>query len=163
MFTLFALVKDTTNAIDNEALIHDLKNELPGIEQYEIAKKELVFPKVTVVQLLNRGWRVRFQIRSEDSMTLSLEALQKILGKKTQLPPDFLSYNKEIAIGFGDDPDKLYTNDIIFIGEIKFRLDHRTGMRQSFRPRIVKFRQPAGRLFRRKSALHLGFCGDKVG
>ncbi len=93
MFTLFALVKDTTNAIDNEALIHDLKNELPGIEQYEIAKKELVFPKVTVVQLLNRGWRVRFQIRSEDSMTLSLEALQKILGKKTQLPPDFLSYN----------------------------------------------------------------------
>ncbi|MBP7451401.1 MAG: hypothetical protein KA914_01265 [Ottowia sp.] len=117
MFTLFALVKDTTNAIDNEALIHDLKNELPGIEQYEIAKKELVFPKVTVVQLLNRGWRVRFQIRSEDSMTLSLEALQKILGKKTQLPPDFLSYNKEIAIGFGDDPDKLYTNDIIFIGE----------------------------------------------
>lgn len=23
----------------------------------------------------------------------------------------------EIAIGFGDDPDKLYTNDIIHIGE----------------------------------------------
>ena len=50
-------------------------------------------------------------------MTLDLTELQKILGQKTKLPADFLSYNKEIAIGFGDDPEKKYTNEIIFVGE----------------------------------------------
>ncbi|MFV0476256.1 MAG: hypothetical protein ACK5ME_00275 [Parahaliea sp.] len=117
MFTLFALLTDTSSLVTNDSLIRDLKKDLPGVEEYGISKKELVFPKVTVVLLQKAGWRVRFQIRKGENMTLSLPELQRILGTKTQLPTDLLSYNTEITIGFGDDPEKKYTNDIIFIGE----------------------------------------------
>ena len=33
------------------------------------------------------------------------------------MPENFLSYNKELAIGFGDDPDRRFTDEIINIGE----------------------------------------------
>lgn len=117
MFTLFALLPDASGGVTNDSLIRDVKKGLPGVEEFEISKKELVFPKVTVVLLQKLGWRVRLQIRKDEGMTLSLPELQRILGTKTQLPADFSSYNTEIAIGFGDDPEKQYTNDIIFVGE----------------------------------------------
>lgn len=117
MFTLFALLPDASGGVTNDSLIRDVKKGLPGVEEFEISKKELVFPKVTVVLLQKLGWRVRLQIRKDEGRTLSLPELQRILGTKTQLPADFSSYNTEIAIGFGDDPEKQYANDIIFVGE----------------------------------------------
>ena len=35
----------------------------------------------------------------------------------TVLPPDFADYDTQIVLGFGDDPERLHTNDIIFLGE----------------------------------------------
>lgn len=117
MFTLFALVKDTSGAIDNDALMRDLTQKFHLASEFQIGTETLFFPRVTEVVMTKADWSVSFQIRPEDSMTLDLTELQKILGQKTKLPADFLSYNKEIAIGFGDDPEKKYTNEIIFVGE----------------------------------------------
>lgn len=117
MFNLFALLNDDAHTLDNDALIRDLTALLPGIEKYEVVKQRLVFPKVEQVRLKTEDWHARLEIRQDEDMTLSLPILKKVLGKKTQLPDDFLDYNTELVLGFDDDPDKKYTNDIIFIGE----------------------------------------------
>ncbi|PAT42611.1 hypothetical protein CK621_07985 [Vandammella animalimorsus] len=117
MFNLFALLYDPSDCIDNDSLMHDLEQKLLWIGQYAVCTEQLDFPDVTLVVLEKEGWRVEFEIREQDSMTLSLGALQKILKKKTALPENFLSYNKELAIGFGDDPDRRFTDEIIQIGE----------------------------------------------
>ena len=131
MLTLFALVKDDADAITNDTLVRDLKHKLALAKEFEITTETLVFPRVTEVVMTKGNWSVRFEIRPESSMTLSVKELQKILGKKTQLPPDFQRYNKEIAVGFGDDPQKEHTNEIIFIGEF---------LRENY-PRVVIFDQ----------------------
>lgn len=117
MFTLFALVHDPAGAADNDTLIRDLQRHLVGIEAYQVAKKDLALPRMTVVDLTKDGWRVRFSLRRGESMTLGLPQLRKILDAKTALPEDFDSYDLEIAIGFGDDPDQQHTNDILQFGE----------------------------------------------
>ncbi|MDO5289675.1 MAG: hypothetical protein Q4F13_08595 [Pseudomonadota bacterium] len=117
MFTLFALLHDPSNSIDNESLIRDLSQKFPWIKEYTVSTETLEFPAITRVILEREGWRVRFNIREQEDMTLSLSELQKILKKKTTLPENFLSYNKELAIGFGDDPDRRFTDEVINIGE----------------------------------------------
>ena len=118
MFTLFALVQDPTDAITNDALINDLNTKFHWVKDYQLSLKALEFPKTTVVDMSKEGWRVRFSIRPNEDMTLSVSEVKKVLGKNAKkLPANFLDYNCEIAIGFGDDPDKLYTDDIIEIGE----------------------------------------------
>ncbi|MDO5289677.1 MAG: hypothetical protein Q4F13_08605 [Pseudomonadota bacterium] len=71
----------------------------------------------TLVVMEKENWKIEFEIREQEDMTISLTELQKILKKKTTLPENFLSYNKELAIGFGDDPDRRFTDEIINIGE----------------------------------------------
>ncbi|MDO4723276.1 MAG: hypothetical protein Q4A97_00770 [Comamonadaceae bacterium] len=117
MFNLFALLHDPSGRIDNDSLMRELRQKFPWIGEYVVATEQLSFPDVTLVVLEKEGWRVEFEIREQDSMTLSLSALQKILQKKAALPENFLSYNKELAIGFGDDPDRRFTDEIIHIGE----------------------------------------------
>ena len=118
MFHLFALTKDDAGAINNESLIHDLKQKLHGVEAYRIHTKDLQMPKTTIVVMAREGWQVRFSIRPGEDMVLSPTELKKALGKNaSKLPANFLDYNCEIAIGFADDPEKLYTEDIIEIGE----------------------------------------------
>ncbi|WP_347484784.1 hypothetical protein ABFV80_002589 [Vandammella animalimorsus] len=117
MFNLFALLYDPSGRIDNDSLMHDLRQKFSWIGQYAVCTEQLDFPDVTLVVLEKEGWRVEFEIREQDSMTLSLGALQKILKKKAALPGNFLACNKELAIGFGDDPDRRFTDEIIQIGE----------------------------------------------
>ena len=118
MFNLFALAKDDTGAINNESLIRDLKQKLRGVEAYHIYTKDLHMPKTTIVVMAREDWQVRFSIRPGEDMVLSPTELKKALGKNaSKLPANFLDYNCEIAIGFADDPEKLYTEDIIEIGE----------------------------------------------
>ncbi|WP_143326763.1 hypothetical protein [Vandammella animalimorsus] len=117
MFNLFALLYDPTGSVDNDSLMDDLKQRFPWIKEYRVFTETLQFPAITRVILEKDGWRVRFNIREQEDMTLSLSRLQKILKKKTALPENFLSYNKELAIGFGDDPDRRFTDEIIHIGE----------------------------------------------
>lgn len=131
MLTLFALVKDDADAITNDTLVRDLKHKLALAKEFAITTETLVFPRVTEVVMTKGNWSVRFEIRPESSRTLSVKELQKILGKKTQLPPDCQRYNKEIAVGFGGDPQKEHTNEIIFIGEF---------LRESY-PGVVIFDQ----------------------
>ena len=115
--TLFALVDDAKGAITNESLMRDLQ-QFHGIDEYRVFTKELELPKATIVVLEKAGWRVRVSIRPGEDMSLSVSAVKKALGKNaSKLPANFLGYNCEIAIGFGDDPDKLYTDDIIEIAE----------------------------------------------
>ena len=118
MFTLFALALDLSGTITPDALIDDLNTKFHGVKDYQLSTKALEFPKATVVDLSKEGWRVRFSIRPNDDMTLSVSEVKKAMGKNaSKLPANFLDYNCEIAIGFGDDPDKLYTDDIIEIAE----------------------------------------------
>ena len=118
MFTLFALALDLTGTITPDALIDDLNTKFHGVKDYQLSTKALEFPKATVVDLSKEGWRVRFSIRPNDDMTLSVSEVKKAIGKNaSKLPANFLDYNCEIAIGFGDDPDKRYTDDIIEIAE----------------------------------------------
>ena len=118
MFHLFALAKDDAGAIHNESLIRDLKQKLHGVEPYRIHTKDLQMPKTTIVVMAREDWQVRFSIRPGEDMVLSPTELKKALGKNaSKLPANFLDYNCEIAIGFADDPEKLYTEDIIEIGE----------------------------------------------
>ena len=118
MFTLFALALDLSGTITPDALIDDLNTKFHGVKDYQLSTKALEFPKATVVDLSKEGWRVRFSIRPNDDMTLSVSEVKKAIGKNaSKLPANFLDYNCEIAIGFGDDPDKLYTDDIIEIAE----------------------------------------------
>ena len=60
---------------------------------------------------------MRFEIREADEMSLDVAVLQKILQKKAALPVDFLAYNKEIAVGFDDDPQRRFTDDMIGVAE----------------------------------------------
>lgn len=117
MFTLFALLHDPSNSVDNDSLIRDLRQKFPWIKEYTVSTETLEFPAVTLVVMEKENWKVEFEIREQEDMTLSLTELQKILKKKTTLPENFLSYNKELAIGFGDDPDRRFTDEIINIGE----------------------------------------------
>ena len=50
-------------------------------------------------------------------MTLDPTAVAEALPAGTVLPPDFADYDTQIVLGFGDDPERLHTNDIIFLGE----------------------------------------------
>ena len=75
-------------------------------------------PRTTIVILEKDGWEVRFFIRPGEDMTLNLPALKKEMGKNAaKLPADFLDYRTEIAFGFDDDPDQLFTDDVIEVGE----------------------------------------------
>ena len=117
MFNLFALAKDDIGAINNTSLIRDLQN-FHGIQQFRVFEKPLHMPRTTIVVMEKAGWEVRIDIRPGEHMTLSLSALKKLMGKNaSKLPANFLDYNCEIAIGFGDDPDQAFTDDIIEIGE----------------------------------------------
>lgn len=117
MFNLFALVKDDDNRITPDSLIHDLQEKFAWAHEYQIEKEDLQFPQTTVVNLNKPDWHVRISIRPDEDMTLDTGELHKILHKKTTLPDDFLTYNTEIAIGFADDPEERYTDDIINLGE----------------------------------------------
>ena len=118
MFNLFALAKDDTGAINNDTLIRDLKQKLPGVNAYNIFKEDLQLPKTTIVVMEREGWRVRFFIRPGDNMVISPAELKKDLGKNaSKLPANFMDYNCEIAFGFDDDPEQIHTDDIIEIGE----------------------------------------------
>ena len=118
MFNLFALAKDDTGAINNDSLIRDLKQKLPGVDAYHIFKEDLQLPKTTIVVMEREGWRVSFDIRPGEHMVISPAELKKDLGKNaSKLPASFMDCNCEIAFGFGDDPDQIYTDDIIEIGE----------------------------------------------
>ena len=118
MFNLFALAKDDTGAINNDSLIRDLQRKLSSAVAYRIYTEDLQLPKTTIVVMAREGWQVRFAIRPGEDMVLSPTELKKALGKNvSKLPANFLDYNCEIAIGFADDPDKLYTDDIIEVGE----------------------------------------------
>ncbi len=88
------------------------------MKDYQLSTKALEFPKATVVDLSKEGWRVRFSIRPNEDMTLSVSEVKKAMGKNaSKLPANFLDYNCEIAIGLGNDPEKLHTGDIIEIAE----------------------------------------------
>ena len=117
MFNLFALAKDDAGSITNESLMRDLQND-PGFKQFRIFTEDLQLPRTTIVVMEKDGWRVRFFIRPGADMTLSVTEVKKVMGKNAaKLPANFLDYNTEIAIVFGDDPGKRFTNDIIEIGE----------------------------------------------
>jgi len=118
MFNLFALVKDDTGAISNESLIRDLKQKFHGVQAYRISTQDLVMPRTTIVVMGREGWEARFFVRPGEDMVLSPAELKKALGKNaSKLPDNFLDYNCEIAMVFGDDPDQEFTDDIIEIGE----------------------------------------------
>ncbi len=118
MFTLFALVQDDTGAITNESLMRDLNQKFHAISEYRLTTQDLHLPKTTIVVMEKSGWRVRFSIRPGEDMTLSVTRLRKALGKNaSKLPTNFLDYNCEIAIGFGDDPEQQHADDVIEIGE----------------------------------------------
>ena len=55
MFNLFALAKDDAGAINNDALIRDLKQKLPGADAYNIYKEDLHLPKTTIVVMEREG------------------------------------------------------------------------------------------------------------
>lgn len=117
MFTLFALLKDEDGLITPDSLIRDLVEKFAWIGEFRIEKEELSFPQTTRVVLHKPDWQVCFDIRSREEMTLDTGRLHEILAPKAALPADFLAYDTEMAIGFGDDPDRLYTDEVIFIGE----------------------------------------------
>lgn len=116
MFTLFALLKDPDEAVDNERLLRDIREQFAWARDYELSEEELVFPKFTNVVMRNGDWKVSFQIRRDTGRSINLGPLRRAIGVR-KLPPDFLEYDTEVAIGFADDPERVYTDDIINIGE----------------------------------------------
>lgn len=117
MFTLFALLHDPERTLNNDSLMHDLRHKFAFIRDYTLREEKLDFPDTTIVVLEKALWRVKFSIRPDDDMTLDTTILHKLLRKKATLPENFLQYNVEIAIGFGNDPEQTFTDDIICIGE----------------------------------------------
>ena len=116
-FNLFAIVKDHAGEIDNASLMRDLKKD-GRFKKFRLFTEDLHLPKTTIVVMEQDGWRVRFFIRPGEDMTLDLPALKKAMGKNAvKLPADFLDYRTEIAFGFADDPDQLFTDDVIEVGE----------------------------------------------
>ena len=116
-FNLFAIVKDHAGEIDNASLMRDLKKD-GRFEKFRLFTEDLHLPKTTIVVMEKDGWRVSFDIRPGEHMTLHLPGLKKAMGKNAaKLPADFLAYRTEIAFGFADDPDQLFTDDVIEIGE----------------------------------------------
>ncbi len=116
-FNLFAIVKDHAGEIDNASLMRDLRKDA-RFQQFRLFTEDLHLPKTTIVVMEQDGWRVRFFIRPGEDMTLDLPALKKEMGKNAvKLPADFLDYRTEIAFGFADDPDQLFTDDVIEVGE----------------------------------------------
>ena len=117
MFTLFVFLRDDNHAVNNDLLACGLKQHFPWYSDFALSTETLIFPPVSLLVLERKGWRVRFEIREVDEMSLDVAVLQKILQKKTALPADFLAYNKEIAVGFDDDPQRRFTDDVIGVAE----------------------------------------------
>ena len=116
MFTLFALLKDPDEAVDNARLLRDIREQFAWARDYALSEEELVFPTFTNVVMRNGDWTVSFQIRRETDRSINLGPLRRAIGAR-KLPPDFLAYDTEVAIGFADDPEREFTDDIINIGE----------------------------------------------
>lgn len=118
MFTLFAFLSDPTGAVDNDALLTNIRENFAWAREFEITTEKLHWPDFTNVVMIKDGWKVSFQIRTDTGRSLNLPVLGRALRrKKIQLPAGFDDYTTEIAIGFGDDPDRVFTDDIINIGE----------------------------------------------
>ena len=117
MFTLFVLLRDDNHAVNNDSLAGRLKQHFPWYSDFALSTETLIFPSLSLLVLEGKGWRVRFEIREADEMSLDVAVLQKILQKKAALPVDFLAYNKEIAVGFDDDPQRRFTDDMIGVAE----------------------------------------------
>ena len=116
-FNLFAIAKDPAGDIDNASLMRDLRKDA-RFQQFRLFTEDLHLPKTTIVVMEKDGWRVSFDIRPGEHMTLHLPGLKKAMGKNAaKLPADFLDYKTEIAFGFDDDPDQLFTDDVIEVGE----------------------------------------------
>lgn len=116
MFTLFALLRDPDEEIDNDRLMRDIREQFAWAREYEVFEHELVFPKFTDVVMRKDAWKASFQIRRDTGRSINLGPLRRAIGVR-KLPPDFLEYDTEIAIRFDDDPEREYTDEIINIGE----------------------------------------------
>ena len=117
MMTLFMLLRGDANAITNASLINDIKTKFHWASEFHIYEEQLVLPRTTVIQMDKPDWRIRISIRPDEDMTLDTGILAPLLSKEEPLPEGFLDYNIEIAVGFRDDPDTLYTDDTIMFGE----------------------------------------------
>ena len=117
MFNLFALWRDADDRLDMAALKDDFETRFAFAGDYTITTKDLVFPRVTIVVLTQGDWEVQVWLWKGEDMTLDPTAVAEALPAGTVLPPDFADYDAQIVLGFGDDPERLHTNDIIFLGE----------------------------------------------
>jgi len=82
VFTLFVLLRDDNHAVNNDLLACGLKQHFPWYSDFALSTETLIFPPVSLLVLERKGWRVRFEIREADEMSLDVAVLQKILQKQ---------------------------------------------------------------------------------
>ena len=114
---LYILLHDDVDTFTNAKLIHDIKTKFAWASEYTIWEEALHWPRITEICLDKDDWRIRIDIRSGEDMSCDPARLAAKLSKQGPLPDNFLNYNIEIAVGFRDDPDTLYTDDTIMFGE----------------------------------------------
>ena len=117
MFNLFALWRDADDRLDVATLKEDFQTRFAFAGDYTIATRDLVFPRVTVLVLSRGDWEVEVWLRKGEDMTLEPTAVATALPPGAALPADFADYDTEIVLGFGDDPERLHSDDIIHLGE----------------------------------------------
>ena len=114
-FALYALLGPAAPIVTNESLASDLARHFAGQEAFSVQFERLPFAAARTLALRWDRWLVRVAFEEGQDVVADSQALCKMLG--VSAPPALTQVARRIRVVFGDDPDRRYTNQIVYVME----------------------------------------------